>query len=108
MTLDPEIESHWEDEGYKCPYCKHQYTCDDWGNDYDYQIEKCEYCGNKFRATAHTSTHYESEPDCNINGLEHNYVYDGLYKNFDSHKCTVCGDTIIGLKKDNDEDASSD
>ena len=73
-------------EGYICPYCEETHYCDDWGHDYDGEVVECEECGKKFRATASHSVDFYARPDCELNGGEHDYVWNEAGAYF----CSVC------------------
>ena len=61
-------EETMESSGYKCPYCEHQTTCDDWGFDYDGEVTACYNCEKKFTATADHSVSFIAAPSCELNG----------------------------------------
>lgn len=86
-----EYKEHYEDEGYKCPYCGYQYTCDDWGYDYEGDEIECYKCGKKFRGTAYHSVNFGSEPDCKLNGEEHTFTEKKTFKSGGMYSnCDVC------------------
>ena len=85
-------EDKFDDEGYKCPYCGYKTVCDDWGFDYDGVEEECCECGKKFYATASHSISFESEPDCELNGDEHDLRFDDVR---DCYFCKTCGKCVL-------------
>ena len=85
-----------ETEGYKCPYCGHMPTCDDWGHDYEGEEYECDECGKVSYATAIHTVDFETTPNCLLNNEEHVYTETktlksgGLYSN-----CDICGEYLF-------------
>lgn len=86
-----EFDYEMSNEGYKCPYCGYEVTCDDWGYDYNGEEVECEECGKKYYATADHSVSFNSTPDCELNNEEHDLVnVDGIDKAKFCSKCNKC------------------
>jgi hypothetical protein len=83
-------EYEYQDDGYKCPYCGQQTTCDDWGFDYEGEIQECEECNKKYYATAIHNIDFKSMPDCELNNDRHI-----LNKRLDCYFCDICGKCIL-------------
>jgi len=84
-----------ETEGYKCPYCHRQYTCDDWGFDYDDEEMECDDCGKKFFATAEQSIDFISHPSCQLNNEIHDWVFGESSSVQDFLICKKCDKYIF-------------
>lgn len=96
-----EFDSMYENEGYRCPYCRALHYCDDWGYDYEGEVMDCEECEKKFMATAVRTIDFVSKPNCEINGEEHKYEFNRVYKEYNSYFCSVCNKCeLVKIKED--------
>ena len=75
-----------------CPYCGNKYQREGEDYDQDSRVEECEECGKKYRTHDSFSVEHHTEPDCTLNGEDHQY------EKSDGHEawfCEVCGDCKI-------------
>lgn len=81
----------WDDINVVCPYCGHTFQPE--GEDYtDYEvIEECEECGKSFHHFDDiTVTHY-TRPDCELNGVEHQWKEHVSILGDSMKTCETCG-----------------
>lgn len=78
----------------ECPYCEHKYQLESEDYSEDKVTEECEDCGKKFKRYVCFSTDVRAEPDCLINGEQHDPETD---KN-GYISCKTC-DAYIGREK---------
>jgi len=87
-----EIDYTYESVDLKCPYCG-EFQSDSWEIDFNDNRVKIECdCGKKFWGSEHITRNYEGNPDCELNGEEHDF------EEFSNRtlKCKKCG--VIKLK----------
>lgn len=73
-----------------CPYCKHRshVECEDY--DENGREEKCEECGKKFHYSTIFTVDHNTDPDCALNGEEHQWEPNDLPDGVTHDFCSVC------------------
>ena len=84
-------EYEQDDTNVICPYCKHEYQPEAEDYSEDERIEECDECGKKYTISQSFSVTHHSEPDCEINGLEHDWRPRDLRSGRTHDFCEECG-----------------
>lgn len=78
------------DNEVECPYCHNTYQPE--ASDYteETHIEECEECGKKYYTHQIYSVYHKTQPDCELNGGEHNYQMIPIGSGMSHPFCTIC------------------
>ena len=79
-----------DDNHVICPYCGHSYQPESEDYDTDEREENCEECGKNYYLSQEFSVTHNTQPDCKLNGDEHDYKPIDL-NGKKVPLCTVCG-----------------
>lgn len=83
----------FDDDERKCPYCGEGYQPDSEELSEDRRVEECDGCGKKYYAYDGFSTTFYAEPDCELNGEEHDWrmrSVGGARRHSFCAKCDKC------------------
>ena len=80
-----------DDNDVICPYCQYKYQPE--GEDYDEEQrqEGCDECGKSFWLAQESSVTHHTTPDCQINGIDHDWERVHLLSGRSHDFCSVCG-----------------
>jgi len=89
------------DYDIECPYCHHKYIPDAENYNEDVRPDECGECGKKYFLHQTFTVYHRTDPDCELNGIEHNFVNsdyldgDGKIISIVQY-CSVCDKERIG------------
>ena len=85
------FEDTLNDGVVECPYCGYIYQPELEDYDEEESEVECDECGNKFYTNKIFSVSHQAKPDCDLNGIKHNYELVNLNNGKHHPFCTVCG-----------------
>ena len=72
----------------ECPYCGDKYQVEAENYSEDEREETCDACGKKYFASDLFSVEHRARPDCELNGMAHDWVTSTRNPNF--QYCSLC------------------
>ena len=88
----PKFQAHTDDNDAICPYCGHRYQVEAEDYDEDGRQETCDECGKKYWLHQSFSVTHHTQPDCWLNGDEHQYERVDLKNGLSADFCKICDD----------------
>jgi len=89
----PKFNYTYGDWGFKCPYCKNEPSYELTSYSEGTEVRECENCGKKFSGNVNIEVNYYSEPDCKLNGEEHQWELKEFRSGSKANLCSICGKT---------------
>ena len=82
-------DDQYDDNNVVCPYCGEKYQPE--GEDYseDTREEECYECGKTYWVNQSFSVTHVTEPDCGLNGEDHQWEQESNGVNTFNH-CVIC------------------
>ena len=78
-------------DNVECPYCGYTYQPEAENYSEDERPKECDECGKQYRLYQSFSVTHCAEPDCGLNGEQHDYQPIKLRDGGEHPFCTVCG-----------------
>lgn len=69
-----------------CPYCNYAYQVDSGSYNSESRVSECDNCGKKYHAHDECMWMHHAEPDCELNGEQHEFPPAGRRQ-----LCVKCG-----------------
>ena len=82
------FEEHADPNNSICPYCSHSYQVESEDYNEDTREIECDDCGKKYLEHQVFAVETTTEPDCDLNKENHDYVRVGERNLM---KCSICG-----------------
>ena len=73
-----------------CPYCGYRYQVEDEDVSETSEIEECWECGKKYHTRSSVTVDHYANPDCALNGMEHQWETVFLQYGVAHEFCSIC------------------
>ena len=85
------IHGEIDDNNVICPYCKYFFQAE--GGDFNESSEdlQCDECGKFFEVCMVIMYDYRTEPNCELNREQHDYILNQYGNTPDYMSCVICG-----------------
>lgn len=86
------FDNKYDDGDHRiCPYCSHKFEVESCDHDEMGGDRECEECGKKYKYHEYTTVTHVTEPDCQLNGEDHDYDDHDLGNLGIVKFCKICG-----------------
>ena len=80
----------YDDCNVVCPYCEDKYQPEPEDTNEESRIRKCENCGKNYHLHQSIDISHVTDPDCEINNQEHDFLLKQLKNGEKAYFCKKC------------------